>query len=122
MLDGGTLPVPELMLSIVLTTQGSVAFAPLLTGLIEVLKSLRVPGVDGHEPQVAALLALVVVILALTQVGAAALSITGLWLGFTAWYALARLAMGIHDDLTRSRRSLTAGLAGNAVDTDPGPG
>lgn len=117
--------VDELLITAVLTTAGTVAFAPLVTGLIEVLKSLRLGGIDGNEPRAAALIALILVVLAQVQLitsGAAPLGIQTLFLGFTSWYALTRLAMGVHDDLTGSRRSLTAGLAGNTVDTDPGPG
>lgn len=99
----------------VLTTAGSVSFAALITGVIAVLKSLRIPYIVGNEPRVAALLSLVFVALGYAQAvqtHVVQLDLQGVFVAFTAWYALARLAMGIHDDITGSDRSLTTGITG----------
>jgi hypothetical protein len=103
----------DLLIVGVLTTAGTVSFAPLLTGFIAVLKGLNVPGISGNEPRVATILGGIIVVLALVQVtsdGTMPLSIQTLYVGFTSWYALTRLAMGIHDDVSGSPRSLAVGL------------
>lgn len=105
-----------LALTAVLTTAGTVSFAALITGFIALLKALSIPMVAGNEPRVAALLALVFVVLGLAAAITGAvltLDLQTLFLGFTAWYALARLSMGIHDDISASPRSLTTGLQGS---------
>lgn len=111
-----------LALAAVLTTAGTTAFAALITGLIELLKRLDIPGVVGHEPRVVALLAAIFVSAGVAnaiQAGVLALDLTGLFMGFTAWYALCRLSMSIYDDITGGRASLTVGLAEPATLADP---
>ena len=103
----------QLLIIGVLTTAGTVSFAPLLTGFIAILKGLNVPGVNGNEPRVATILGGIIVVLALVQGtvdGTQPLGLQTLFTGFTSWYALTRLAMGIHDDVSGSPRSLAVGL------------
>ena len=106
-------PMPDagaLTLAAILTTAGATSTAALITGLIAMLKTLRIPGVDGNEPRVAALIALVLVVLALVAAvtsGTLLLDLPTLFAGFTAWYSLTRLSMSIHDDVAQEPRSLT---------------
>ena len=97
----------------VLTTAGTTAFAPLITGIIALTKGLGI-GVEGNEPKWAAVIALVLVVLALVQVTVVdktlPIGIQTFFIGFTSWYALTRLAMSVHDDISTSPRSLAVGL------------
>lgn len=110
----------DLLLVGVLTTAGTTSFAPFITAFIGTMKGLKVPGIEGNEPRVAAIVALLVVVLALVQVtsdGTMPLGLLTLWTGFTSWYALTRLAMTIHDDISAKPRSLSVGLAGTLAFT-----
>ena len=99
----------SLTLALALTAGGAVAFAALITGVVEILKG-RVPGVRGNEQTAALILAAVVVLLAMVSAIQSAVLTLGIESGFAAflaWYGITRLAMGIHDDITRSPNSLT---------------
>lgn len=102
--DGQTLT-----LALALTAGGAVAFAALITGVVEIFKG-RIPGVRGHEQGTALVLAAIVVVAAMASAVQAATLTLGfetVFAGFLAWYGIARLAMGIHDDITSRPGSLT---------------
>ncbi len=98
-----------LTLALALTAGGAVIFAGLTTGLIELLKNIAGGVINGHEQLLAFLLSAVWVIHAV----ASAVSTNTLTLGFEsvfaaflAWYGIARIAMGIHDDVSRTATPL----------------
>lgn len=105
--------MPELELTLpAILAGGSVAAAAFVTGMVEVIKRL-VPLVSlrDWEPQLAALLAAVLVVAALT--GVPQPTDTNGWAGLIltavlSWYGITRVAMGIYDDLTGAPRSLRA--------------
>lgn len=89
-----------LHLADVLTVAGAVASAALITGLIAMLKNLRGLGAwleAGNEPITAFVLSALLVVVAFLDVGTR--TVDGAFVAFLAWYAIARLAMGIHDDV-----------------------
>ena len=97
----------DLTLANVLTAGGAVAAAALITGLIEIVKKLLpVIGVRGWEPWLAFALSLILVVLAFASSADQTLE-TGFW-AFLAWYGIATISMGIHDQVT-SVRSTTTG-------------
>lgn len=105
----------SIAIAAVITVAGATALSAVITGLIAMAKSLSLPFVNGNEPRVAAVLALLFVIWGVAsavQQGLLALDLQGLFIAFTAWYTLTRLSMSIHDDVSGSDRSLTAGLKG----------
>lgn len=88
----------ELQLSDILTAGGAVAAAGLVTGLIAMLKNL--PGIGtwldaNHEPLVAFVLSLALVIVA--SIDAGVNDLKGGFLSFLAWYGIATISMAIHD-------------------------
>jgi hypothetical protein len=97
----------EFTLALVLTAGGAAASSALITGLIQLVKQL--PGVgdaldNGREKLAAFGLSAALVIAALTTSGVVidAASVFG---AFLAWYGIARLSMGIYDDVTRAPNS-----------------
>lgn len=96
----------ELTLAAVLTVAGAVTSAAFITGLIAVLKNLRGIGpiLDAeNEPTAAALLSGILVVAAYLAYGER--TPEGAFAAMFAWYAIARLAMGIHDDVANLRGS-----------------
>jgi hypothetical protein len=99
----------ELDLALVLTAGGAVASSALITGLIQLLKAL--PGLgdfldEGREKFVAFGLSGALVAVAAAATGAVTDPATG-FAAFLAWYGIARLSMGIYDDGTSVKASLT---------------
>jgi hypothetical protein len=101
-----------LTLAILLTAAGALAGATLVTGLVQLLKTIwpgDVPGV--WQLRAAFALAAVLVILAYVsgvQTGAITVSPESLFGAVLAWYATARLAKSIYDDATAAPGSLRA--------------
>jgi hypothetical protein len=94
-------------LAALLTTAGSTTMAAIITGLVAVLG--RLFRIDGHEARLAAVLtALFVLTLAVQAVtsGAMAVGVPLLLACILGWYAVTRLAMAIHDDVTGHPASL----------------
>lgn len=90
----------DLTLAAVLTIAGAVTSAALISGLIAMLKNLRGLGklLDaGNEPWAAFILSALLVIAAYVTYGDR--TPAGMFAGFLAWYAIARLSMGLHDDV-----------------------
>ena len=89
-----------LSLALVLTAGGAVGVAGLITGLIQLIKSL--PGVGpaiqnrSLEPLLAFAFSAAIVILAFVNIGIYTLE-TG-FAAFVAWYGIARIAMSVYDD------------------------
>jgi hypothetical protein len=98
-----------LSLALALTAGGAVVFAGLTTGIIEILKNIAASIINGHEQLLAFVLSAVWVILAYVsaiQAGALTLDLESGFVGFLAWYGIARIAMGIHDDVSRTAAPL----------------
>ena len=97
----------DLTLDTVLTAGGAVAAAALITGLIEIVKKLLpIIGARRWEPWLAFVFSLILVVLAFASSAVQTLE-TGFW-AFLAWYGIATISMGIHDQVT-SVRSTTTG-------------
>lgn len=103
--------MPDLTLPAILAG-GAVAASAFITGLVEVLKRL-IPVIGRHqwEPQLAAIVAAVLVMGALTGVVPKPETVNE-WASFAlsgvlSWYGITRLALGIHDDVTQAPGSLT---------------
>lgn len=95
-----------LTLALILTAGGAVVAAGLVTGLVQILKTLIPSIVSGAEQRVAFLLSAVIVSVAVAsgvQEGVLTLSIASAFGAFLAWYGIARIALGIHDDVTGAR-------------------
>lgn len=91
-----------LTLALALTAGGAVAFAALITGVIALLKSVAATAVTGRERVLSLVLSAVVVVLAMAQGigdGTITLNIATGFAGFLAWYGIARISNGIHDDI-----------------------
>lgn len=96
-------------LALALTAGGAVLFAGLTTGVIQVFKTVANGIISGHEQLLAFVISAVWVILAMAsavQANVLTLSIESGFAGFLAWYGIARLAMGIHDDVSRTATPL----------------
>ena len=97
-----------LHLADILTVAGAVGSAALITGLIALLKNLGRPGawIDaGNEPIVAFLLSAILVVVAFVDVGTR--TPEGAFTAFLAWYAIATIAMGVHDQVATRGASVT---------------
>lgn len=90
----------DLTLALVLTAGGAVAAAGLITGLIGMLKMLPRVGalLDGGREAIFAFVASAVLV-AIAFVTYGPWTPEGGFLAFLAWYGVARLSMGIHDDV-----------------------
>jgi hypothetical protein len=94
----------DLTLANVLTAGGAVATAALITGLIEIVKKLLpIVGARSWEPLLAFVFSLVIVVLAFASTGAQ--TIEGAFWAFLAWFGIATISMGIHDQVTGLRSS-----------------
>lgn len=88
-------------LSDVLTVAGAVGAAALITGVIAIGKNLRGLGplLDAqNEPTAAFVLSLVLVLVAF--VDQATFTAEAGFAAFLAWYGIATIAMGIHDQVS----------------------
>lgn len=95
----------ELTLALVLSAGGAVAASGLITGLIQLLKSVGGSFVEGKERVWAFGLSAALVVLAYISITVAAqpptaVGIAGIFAAFLAWFNIARLSMAIYDDLT----------------------
>lgn len=101
-----------LTLAIALTAGGAALFAALITGFVELFKTL-LPGLfDGHEQQFAFILSGLVVIAAVASAVTTdmlTITIESVFAAILAWYGIARIAMGIHDDITGASTGLRGG-------------
>lgn len=90
----------ELSLSLALTAAGATIVAGFITGIVEIL-SRTISPLQGHEQGIALILAAIVVIAAVADSIGKGTMVLGLTTGFAAvvaWYGIARVSMGIHDD------------------------
>jgi hypothetical protein len=87
-----------MVLADVLTVAGVAASAAVVTGVIQLLKSV-LPAIDnGREKLAALLLSAVLVVLAVVDSGA--FGLPALFTAFLAWLSIAKLATGIYDEVT----------------------
>lgn len=99
-----------LTLAMVLTAGGAPVVATLITGLVQLAKTLfgeRWPGA-GASRGLAFALSLVFVVWAYAGVPVPVTAVS-LFAGLLAWYGIARLAMAVYDDLTARPGSLRDG-------------
>lgn len=99
----------EITLADVLTLQGAVTAAALVTGFVEVLKripALSVIGARGWEQAIALAGSLILVILAFYD--ARVWTLDAAFWAYVCWLAIAKLATGIHDEVTRAPGAFTA--------------
>ena len=89
-----------LTLAIILTAGGAVAAAGLITGLVQLAKTLFGSAWPGAAVSRAFAFVLSLVLVAWAYVGIP-VEITGqtLFAGLLAWYGIARLAMAVYDDV-----------------------
>jgi len=94
-------------LAAVLTVAGVAASAAIITGLIQLLKSV-IPAIDnGKEKPVALVLAAILVVLAVVDAGVFTLPF--LFAAFLAWLSIAKLSTGIYDEVTGQPGSFRGG-------------
>lgn len=97
----------EIELSSILTVTGAAASAALITTLIEVLKTAFHSAISGHEQALALLFSLVFVSVAF--VDAAVYTLPAIFTAFVAWLMIAKVATGIHDEVTAAPGSFRSG-------------
>lgn len=93
--------VSQITLDIALTAAGATVVAAFITGIVEIL-SRTVGAINGHEQGLALILAGVVVVAAIADgvsKATMAIDLTTIFAGIVAWYGIARVSMGIHDDV-----------------------
>ena len=96
----------DIALADVLTIAGAVAAAGLITTLVEVLKrSIPVIGARSWEQALALVFSMILVTLAFVDQHVYALDAA--FSAFIAWLAIAKLASGIHDEVTRAPGSFS---------------
>lgn len=93
-------------LALVLTAAGATVAAALITGLIEIIKKL--PGVGpaldaGNEPAVAFIFSALLVVVAYVATAAGVYNVQGAFAAFLAWYGIAQISMGVHDNVASLR-------------------
>lgn len=91
----------SLTLALVLTAAGATVAAALVTGLVQLFKTLAPALSSGKERFAAFILSALLVIVAVAsgvQEGAITLSIASLFSAFIAWYGIARLSMAVFAD------------------------
>lgn len=99
----------ELNLAIVLTAAGAVASSALVTGLIQLVKQLpRIGPVldNGNEKWAAFGLSAALVTFAALASGFVTDATTA-FAAFLSWYGIATLSMGIYDDATAVKATIT---------------
>jgi hypothetical protein len=100
----------DLTLASILTVTGAAAAAALITGTIEVLKSsLPIIGKRGWEQSLALLFSLILVLLA--ALDANVRTLPAAFTVFVAWLSIAKLATGIHDEVTGAPGSIREATA-----------
>jgi hypothetical protein len=90
----------QITLGLVLTTGGAAIFAALITGIVEIF-SRTISAIQGHEQGLVLVLAGVAVVAAIAEAvnqGVLQMGIGTVFAGILAWYGVARISMGIHDD------------------------
>lgn len=95
-----------LTLTLILTAAGAVLGAGLVTGFVQILKTVFADLVTGREQRFAFFGSALLVIAAFASgVQDGSLTVTGasLFAALLAWYGIARIALGIHDDVTGAR-------------------
>lgn len=96
----------EITLADVLTLTGAVASAALVTSLVEVLKrTLPVIVARSWEQALALTFSMVLVVLAF--VDQHTWTLDAAFAAFVAWLAIAKLASGLYDEVTRAPGSFT---------------
>lgn len=96
----------DIALADVLTLTGAVASAGLVTGLVEVLKrTLPIIAARSWEQALALAFSLALVVLAF--VDQHAYTLDAAFGAFVAWLAIAKLASGIFDEVTRAPGSFS---------------
>lgn len=99
----------DLTLAIALTAAGATVVAAFITGIVEIL-SRTISALKGHEQGAALVLSAIVVVAAVADAVSKAtmtLDIATVFAAVVAWYGIARVSMGIHDDVvTRGDTSL----------------
>lgn len=93
--------VNSFTLALVLTAAGATAAAALVSGLVQLFKTL-LPGLsDGKERVAAFILSALLVVVAVAsgvQDGTITINIAALFAAFLAWYGIARLSMAVFAD------------------------
>jgi hypothetical protein len=100
-------------LAMALSAAGAVVVAGFITGIVEIIMRIA-PIAHGHGQGIALVLAALVVIAAIAdQVskGEMVLDIAVIFGAVLAWYGIARVAMGIHDDVLNRDASTSLGKA-----------
>lgn len=91
--------LPPFALASVLTIPGAAMAAATITGTIEVLKTTFTVIATRHlEQEIALLLSMILVIFA--ALDAHVTTLPGAFTVFLAWLAIAKIATGIHDEVT----------------------
>lgn len=97
-----TTNLDEVTLGLALTAAGAVVMAALITGIVEILARALPQVVTGHEQGFTLVLAAIVVGAAVFDAvnkDVLELDIAVVFAAIVAWYGIARVAMGIHDDV-----------------------
>lgn len=103
----------EVTLGLALTAAGAVVMAALITGIVEILSRTITP-IQGHEQGLTLVLAGVVVAAAVFDAvnqDLLELSVASIFAAVVAWYGIARVAMGIHDDVVSRNESTSLGTS-----------
>lgn len=96
----------EITLADVLTLGGAAASAALVTGLVQVIKKV-LPIVEVREWEQALALTASLVLVVLAFVDQATYTLNAGFLAFVAWLMIAKLSMGIYDEVTRQPGSVS---------------
>jgi hypothetical protein len=94
-------PTGGLSLALALTAAGAPVVAAFITGIVEIL-SRTISAIEGHEQGLALILSAVVVVAAIADAvgkGTMVIDLGTIFAGVVAWYGIARVSMGIHDDV-----------------------
>lgn len=103
----------EVTLGLALTAAGAVVMAALITGIVEIV-SRAIPQIKGHEQGLTLILAGIVVGAAVfdaVNTDVLELSIASIFAAIVAWYGIARVAMGIHDDVVSRNPDTSIGTS-----------
>ncbi len=100
----------NLTLALLLTAAGAIAGAALVTGLVQLLKTIWPGELAGvWQIRAAFLIAALLTVAAYAsgvQSGSITISFESLFAGLLAWYAIARLSKSIYDDAVAAPGSL----------------
>lgn len=104
-------PSPDLTLALILSAAGVVPAAALITGLVQLFKTVLGGNWAAQTSRLAAfILSAVLIALAYVTTSVSITLVTGFG-AFLAWYAVARLAIATYDDVTANPNSLTGPVA-----------